>query len=194
MQRKILFTLLTSIAVLMEQCAIAQSSIAVTTLSNCKTQIVTLNCGNNNNNETHTASFPISTNQVVIINSFIGYGDIYFATANNVTNDLDLNGSPQQPLSYSQLPATLTGVNSFSIVNNPNNTLNFAVTLAVLTPSTNTVSVTPVNSVVIPSDATGNVQIILESSSDMVNWIPSQAGTYGNTYSNRFFRVRALAQ
>jgi hypothetical protein len=28
----------------------------------------------------------------------------------------------------------------------------------------------------------------------LVNWIPSQAGTYGSTYSNRFFRVRALAQ
>lgn len=53
---------------------------------------------------------------------------------------------------------------------------------------------TPNTGVVIPSDATGPVQIILESSSDLVNWIPSLPGTYGSTYTNRFFRVRAVAQ
>ena len=58
----------------------------------------------------------------------------------------------------------------------------------------NVSSVVPANSVVIPSDATGPVQILLESSSDLVNWIASTPGTYGNTYSNRFFRVRAIAQ
>ena len=53
---------------------------------------------------------------------------------------------------------------------------------------------TPNTGVVIPSDATGPVQIILESSSDLLDWVPSLPGTYGSTYTNRFFRVRAVAQ
>jgi hypothetical protein len=52
---------------------------------------------------------------------------------------------------------------------------------------------TPNTGVVIPSDATGPVQIILESSSDLLNWVSSLPGTYGSTYTNRFFRVRAVA-
>ena len=71
---------------------------------------------------------------------------------------------------------------------------NMVCTIETNSVSTNIVPVIPVNSVVIPSDATGPVQIMLESSSDLVNWISSQAGTYGSTYTNRFFRVRAIAQ
>jgi len=50
---------------------------------------------------------------------------------------------------------------------------------------------TPSTAVVIPSDGGGAVNIILESSTDLVNWIPANPGTYGTTASNRFFRVRA---
>lgn len=50
----------------------------------------------------------------------------------------------------------------------------------------------PANAVVIPTDATGGVEVILESSADMVKWTPALPGTYGNTSANRFFRVRAV--
>lgn len=49
----------------------------------------------------------------------------------------------------------------------------------------------PQNTVVIPTDAAGDVQIILESSTDLVNWTPASPGTYGSSASQRFFRVRA---
>jgi len=52
----------------------------------------------------------------------------------------------------------------------------------------------PSNSVVIPSNATGSVAIILESSSDFVTWTASNPGTYAPTTQNRFFRVRAVQQ
>jgi hypothetical protein len=53
----------------------------------------------------------------------------------------------------------------------------------------------PADCVVIPTSATGNVQIILESSSDLVNWTAAMPGTYGvSSATNRFFRVRAVAQ
>ncbi len=50
---------------------------------------------------------------------------------------------------------------------------------------------TPSTAVVIPTDSTGPVQIILESSADMSTWTQALPGTYGSSYSNRFFRVRA---
>jgi hypothetical protein len=65
-------------------------------------------------------------------------------------------------------------------------------TFQVVTPSSQ--PNVPINSVVIPTDATGPVNVILESSADLVNWTSCLPGTYGNTYSNRFFRVRAVAQ
>jgi len=55
----------------------------------------------------------------------------------------------------------------------------------------NQVNFTPNNAVVIPDDASGAVNIIMESSPDMVNWTPALPGTYGTTATNRFFRVRA---
>ncbi len=51
----------------------------------------------------------------------------------------------------------------------------------------------PNNTVVIPTDATGTVNVILESSEDLVSWTAADPGTYGSTTSKRFFRVRAMA-
>lgn len=51
---------------------------------------------------------------------------------------------------------------------------------------------TPSGSVVIPSDRHGPVQIKLECSSDMVNWIDALPGTYETGASNRFFRIKGL--
>jgi hypothetical protein len=53
------------------------------------------------------------------------------------------------------------------------------------------VSSTPSNAVVIPSNATGDVQIILESSTDLVTWTAASPGSYNSSTQNRFFRVRA---
>ena len=63
------------------------------------------------------------------------------------------------------------------------------------TSSTNSSSITniiPSSAVVIPSDSSGPVQIILESSEDMVNWNSANPGTYGASTNERFFRIRAV--
>lgn len=50
----------------------------------------------------------------------------------------------------------------------------------------------PADAIVIPASATGNAQIILESSPDLVNWTAASPGTYGaSAGTTRFFRVRA---
>ncbi len=50
---------------------------------------------------------------------------------------------------------------------------------------------TPSNAVVIPADAGGPVNIILESSTDLITWTVASPGTYGTSTEKRFFRVRA---
>jgi hypothetical protein len=52
-------------------------------------------------------------------------------------------------------------------------------------------SFVPSTAVVIPADSGGPVNIILESSTDLVSWTAALPGTYGTTTTNRFFRVRA---
>lgn len=52
-------------------------------------------------------------------------------------------------------------------------------------------SFVPSNAVVIPADSAGPVNIILESSADLVTWTAALPGTYGANTTNRFFRVRA---
>jgi len=53
-------------------------------------------------------------------------------------------------------------------------------------------SVIPTNTVVIPADASGPVEIILESSEDLITWTPASSGSYGASTSKRFFRVRTV--
>jgi len=54
--------------------------------------------------------------------------------------------------------------------------------------------VRPSTSVVIPADASGPVNIIMESSVDLITWTPALPGIYGSTTQKRFFRVRAEKQ
>lgn len=57
-----------------------------------------------------------------------------------------------------------------------------------------TTTTIPTSAVVIPTDATGPVKIILESSTDLVTWTEANPGSYGASTSKRFFRVRAVNQ
>jgi hypothetical protein len=144
-------------------------------------------------------AYSLATNQIVTLDTFYvsGNGDedcsLNFYFANGNVAQLKETGSGFQLSTASKLQ--MTGLTSIVFTNFYTGSLypGFA-TFTIETPSTNNVSVIPVNSVVIPSDAAGPVQIILESSSDLVNWVPSLPGTYGSTYTNRFFRVRAVIQ
>ena len=47
-------------------------------------------------------------------------------------------------------------------------------------------------SVVVPSNATGDVDVLLEQSNDMITWTQCLPGTYNSSTVKRFFRVRAV--
>jgi len=53
-------------------------------------------------------------------------------------------------------------------------------------------NVIPANAVVIPEDAGGQYQVILESSTDLLNWAVANPGTYGGSTPKRFFRTRIV--
>lgn len=55
-------------------------------------------------------------------------------------------------------------------------------------------SVTPSNAVVIPNDAAGVFQVILESSIDLITWTAANPGSYSGTTQQRFFRTRIVKQ
>jgi hypothetical protein len=55
-------------------------------------------------------------------------------------------------------------------------------------------STTPSNAAVIPEDANGQYQVLLESSTDMVTWTPANPGTYSGNVQKRFFRTRIVKQ
>jgi hypothetical protein len=60
--------------------------------------------------------------------------------------------------------------------------------------SSNTSPSLPSNTVVIPTDASGPVEIVMESSKDLVNWTRAEPGTYGTDTPKRFFRIRAVVK
>jgi len=67
-----------------------------------------------------------------------------------------------------------------------------------LRPNIATFSVTRVGTysepVCIPIEAGSTFQVILESSSDLVNWTPANPGSYSGTEAKRFFRTRIIKQ
>jgi hypothetical protein len=52
----------------------------------------------------------------------------------------------------------------------------------------------PLNAVVIPENTSGTFVVILESSTDMITWLPAVPGQYGSDTSRRFFRTRIVRQ
>ena len=50
----------------------------------------------------------------------------------------------------------------------------------------------PSASVVVPSNAVGDVDVLLEQSNDMITWTQCLPGTYNASTQKRFFRVRAV--
>ena len=67
-------------------------------------------------------------------------------------------------------------------------------TFSVNTLGTWTNQICPSTAVVIPADSGGPVNIILESSVDLITWTSALPGIYGTSTTNRFFRVRAERQ
>jgi hypothetical protein len=150
---------------------------------------------------TNGINYPVQTNQLV---SLVGYDwtdqpYVYGILANGKGISLLAPSATQAATNYANIPQIVTGLTNIGVnagdfkgVNEPG-----WATFQITTPGWTTVvsNYVPADAIVIPSSVTGNVQIILESSSDLVNWTAASPGTYGaSSGTNRFFRVRAAMQ
>ncbi len=95
------------------------------------------------------------------------------------------NGTPSPIAAVGRVGSLITGVEW--IKPNPGNWC-----VVKVTPAIETVPATPANVAVIPEDATGQFEVILESSVDMITWSPANPGTYGGNTASRFFRTRIV--
>jgi hypothetical protein len=137
-----------------------------------------------NTNLTQGVSYPLQPNQAVSLVGTYGNPTVYAYTADGIRITLP-NPSTEPFQIFSGLTnLTLNAGSGYTLY------ANFQIT----TPPVATVvsNYVPADAIVIPASAAGNVQIILESSSDLVNWTAANPGTYGaSAGTNRFFRVRA---
>jgi hypothetical protein len=98
-----------------------------------------------------------------------------------------LSYSPNFLTASAQIPQIATGLTNIAVSGG-------WATFKIETPTAANVisNYVPADAIVIPASVTGNAQIILESSPDLVNWTAASPGTYGpSAGTNRFFRVRA---
>lgn len=130
-----------------------------------------------------TQSYQVSSNTVAQIIPTVymrnNYSSAVYVSLPQATNPLSIGASL---MIVGPATVTLTDTNGV-------NTLLSLCTIQ--TSPASGLSFTPSSSVVIPNDNGGPVTIILESSTDLINWTAANPGTYGTTSSNRFFRVRA---
>jgi hypothetical protein len=152
------------------------------------------------NTSAPSVNLPVQANQIV---SLTGYDWISQPTlSGNMADGTLINLTPFNhfpnggPIVSSQLPQTFTGLTNITLDPSGLGGGNTSwATFQITTPtSANVISnYVPADAIVIPASATGNVQIILESSTDLVNWTAANPGTYGaSSATNRFFRVRAV--
>ena len=138
-----------------------------------------------------SASFDIPTNVVaqVVHSSSTATYKINVTINGQTTTYGQSSSAPYQVANLPTIagPATITLVNTYGSLQ--------ATSLAICTiqtsPILSTLPSSPSTAVVIPNDNGGPVTIVLESSTDLINWTAALPGTYGTTSTNRFFRVRA---
>jgi hypothetical protein len=145
--------------------------------------------------DTNGVSFAVATNQLITI---VGYNGNHAKAYGFAPNGIE--GFPYMLVNVGgdifSSPESITGLTNITFKLDSSGEPSW-MTLRVTNPNeVNVVSnYVPADAVVIPASATGNVQIILESSSDLVNWTSANPGIYGpSSATNRFFRVRAVVQ
>lgn len=143
------------------------------------------------------ASIDVRTNQIVTVVGIHGRDpkwpgevQLHFSDGTVVSG----GNPPDQGMTTPETPLAvghkLTGLTKI-VAKNRNGVSGVAYTFSIARPGSEPTTL-PSSTVVIPSDSTGPVRIILESSTDLVNWVEANPGTYAKDQPNRFFRIRAV--
>ena len=150
-------------------------------------EVITLLANQRQNTTTHpvfsetTITLAEGDLATVLFMSSQAYIDV---TIDNTIVRIGANEATRENLPVIAGPATLRALN-FS-------NLNAALATISIKRAGATNPVVPAQTVVIPDDATGDRQVQLESSTDLVNWTATQPGTFSSSNASRFFRVRVV--
>jgi hypothetical protein len=161
------------------------------------------------NGTSFTTNYGVQTNQIIDLAGYdwndqpAVYGTFADGTQLVIYDSVD---SYRNGASFSPIGETISGLTGITLSNymaatNPPYEFipapGWATFKITTPPSTNACTLVvsnyvPADAIVIPASVTGNVEIILESSPDLVNWTAANPGIYGpSAATNRFFRVRA---
>ncbi len=110
-------------------------------------------------------------------------------TCNTAAYSESSSTNAQPRYSPQNLPQQLAGPFSLTVESGIGAIVVLTYEIVSTTPSTQIA-----NTVVIPEDSNGPVQIVLEQSTDLISWTAANPGTYGATTQKRFFRLRAVKQ
>lgn len=154
----------------------------LTTLASA--EVITLVTGNRNPNSPQ----PILSQKSITLEEgdilttlFISNEAWVDVTIGNILVRIDANNPEQRNLPVVAGPATVRIAN-FTNLNASLATFSIK--------RVNTAQATPPEVAVIPDDGSGDHEVRLESSTDMVSWTPTQAGLFSSASAARFFRVR----
>lgn len=129
-----------------------------------------------NTNASNAVSYPLQTNQVV---SIVGTYDSDSVRTVTVWGRFPDGTHLVLPPPGSGPFQMFTGLTNVFVLADGAPGATLCATFQITTPATvNVISnYVPADAIVIPASATGNVQIILESSTDLVNWTAASPGT-----------------
>ena len=92
------------------------------------------------------------------------------------------------------LPIIISSGNNITVATTTGSSVDSSAVLEVRDASAGIEGAVPLNAVVIPENTSGTFVVILESSTDMITWLPAVPGQYGSDTSKRFFRTRIARQ
>ncbi len=155
--------------------------------------------------ETNKAILEIKQGEVITVKSYfingwvgiaLDYGDDIIVPSGIVTNSYHSHREEKFPTIVGPVKIIFSEFNSYADrgINGRSAVLIYDLQKISTSSSGGSTSNLPSNTVVIPTDASGPVEIIMESSKDLVNWTRAEPGTYGADTPKRFFRVRAVVK
>ena len=136
-------------------------------------------------------SVSVATGKVIEVINFLGAnGTLSYQKTGGTKIDLLLSLPPSSASTPLQQHLFLAGPGTLTTTNNAGTVTTLCNYILSDQPAATSTGI-PSTAVVIPTNATGQVNIILESSTDLVTWVTATPGSYGAATQNRFFRVRA---
>jgi hypothetical protein len=141
-----------------------------------------------NTAQTQTYSVPVGKTATIRSVRLASQGGVL--TINGVLIASSAETGPQELA----LPMIISSGNAITVSRTVGSTVDSSAVIEVRDATAGIEGAVPLNAVVIPENTSGTFVVILESSTDMITWLPAVPGQYGSDTARRFFRTRIARQ